>query len=63
MINIPKFSGGELNLIYLKENQGFGNALKVAVESSHNEIIARMDSDDIAVPDRFRRQLEKLMGG
>lgn len=57
-----KIFGGGLNLIYLKKNQGFGNALKVAVENSHNEIIARMDSDDIAVLDRFRRQLEKLIG-
>lgn len=57
-----KIFGEGLNLIYLKENQGFGNALKVAVENSHNEIIARMDSDDIAMPDRFRQQLEKLMG-
>lgn len=56
-----KIFGKGLNLIYFKENQGFGNALKAAVENSHNEIIARMDSDDIAVPDRFRQQLEKFM--
>lgn len=52
----------KLNLVYIKENRGFGNALKAAVENSHNEIIARMDSDDMAVPDRFQRQLDRLIG-
>lgn len=44
-------------VIRLKENCGLGNALKVAVENCSNELIARMDSDDISVPTRFEQQL------
>ena len=44
-------------LIRLKENGGLGNALRLAVEAAKNEIIARMDSDDVSLPDRFERQI------
>ncbi|MBQ6825224.1 MAG: glycosyltransferase [Clostridia bacterium] len=44
--------------IYLPENRGLGNALKVAVENCSYELIARMDSDDIAVENRFEQQIE-----
>ena len=47
-------------VIRLKENGGLGNALKISVENSTYDIIARMDSDDISVKDRFEKQL-KLM--
>ena len=46
-----------LKPIFLEENQGLGNALKIAVENASNELVARMDSDDISVPDRFEKQL------
>ena len=44
-------------VIRLPENKGLGNALKVAVENASNELIARMDSDDVSVADRFEQQL------
>ncbi len=47
-----------LKAIYLQENVGLGNALKIAVEHCENEIIARMDADDISVKNRFEQQLE-----
>ena len=43
--------------IRLPENKGLGNALRLAVENCSNELIARMDSDDIALPTRFEQQL------
>lgn len=46
------------NVIYLKENGGLGNALKVAVENAKYDLIARMDSDDMAIPTRFEEQLK-----
>ena len=46
--------------IFLPENNGLGNALKVAVEKAKYNIIARMDSDDICMPDRFKKQLAYL---
>lgn len=44
--------------IRLPENGGLGNALRLAVENASYELIARMDSDDIAMPDRFEKQLK-----
>lgn len=46
------------NTIRLSENRGLGNALKIAVETAKCELIARMDSDDIAMPNRFEEQLK-----
>ena len=50
--------GDVLNVIRLKENIGLGKALNVGLEYCKNEYIARMDSDDISVPDRCEKQLE-----
>ena len=44
-------------VIRLSENKGLGNALKLAVENSSYELIARMDSDDVSLPDRFEQQI------
>lgn len=41
-----------------KENGGLGNALKIAVCNCKNELILRMDSDDISAPGRFEKQIE-----
>lgn len=49
--------------IRLDENKGLGNALKVAVENCSCELIARMDSDDVAVSDRFEQQLRYFADG
>lgn len=46
-----------IKTIWLKENKGLGNALKLAVENAKYDLIARMDSDDIAVCDRFEQQI------
>lgn len=45
------------NVIRLSENKGLGNALRIAVENSTFDLIARMDSDDVSLPDRFEQQL------
>lgn len=45
------------NIIWLPENKGLGNALRVGVEAAKYEIIARMDSDDVSAPDRFAKQI------
>ena len=46
-----------IKTIWLKENKGLGNALKLAVENAKYDLIARMDSDDIAICDRFEQQI------
>ena len=43
-------------IVKLEKNQGLGNALRVAVEKAKYDWVARMDSDDIAAPDRFEKQ-------
>lgn len=46
------------NLVYLDENKGLANALNVGIKIAKNSLIARMDSDDICYPDRFKKQIE-----
>ena len=44
-------------LLYLEVNSGVGMARKCAIKQAKYDIIALMDSDDIACSDRFERQL------
>lgn len=46
-----------LNVVWLQENKGLGNALRVGMQKANNEIVARMDSDDVSVPERFEKQI------
>lgn len=50
-----------INVIKMKKNVGLGTALKIGVPKCKNELIARMDSDDISLPDRCRLQLEAFV--
>jgi glycosyltransferase involved in cell wall biosynthesis len=50
--------GDVLKVFRLKENQGLGRALNAGISRCSNELVARMDSDDISYPDRCRRQLQ-----
>lgn len=45
------------NIIVLEKNIGLGLALKQGIIHCNNELIARMDSDDYIVPNRFEKQL------
>lgn len=45
------------NVIRLETNGGLGNALKLATENAKYDLIARMDSDDISIPNRFELEL------
>lgn len=47
-------------IIRLEENVGLGAALAEGVGACKNEYIARMDSDDISLPDRIERQLQAI---
>lgn len=49
-----------LKVVYLQKNVGLGNALKVALENCQNELVARMDSDDVSMFCRFEIQLKYL---
>lgn len=49
-----------MHVIRLEKNGGLGNALKLCVENAKYDFCARMDSDDICLPDRFEKQLAYL---
>jgi len=41
-----------------EKNRGLGEALRIAVENAKYDYLARMDSDDICLPDRFEKQMK-----
>ena len=49
--------GDILNVVRLAKNGGLGNALNEGIKHCKNELVARMDSDDIAYPDRCEKQM------
>lgn len=49
-----------IKITYLAENKGLGDALNIGLNQCKYDIVARMDADDIAVPNRFERQIEFL---
>ncbi len=49
-----------VRLVTFAQNQGLGIALAKGVEACSEEIVARMDSDDISVPGRFEKQIRYL---
>lgn len=46
-----------LKVIPLSQNQGLGKALNEGLKHCSCDLIARMDTDDIAKPDRFEKQI------
>lgn len=53
-------SDSVLNVVRLEENHGLAHALNVGLPICKNELVARMDSDDIAFPNRCELQLRKF---
>lgn len=45
------------NIIRLPQNQGLGHALNIGLKSCKHDLVARMDSDDISLPERCQLQL------
>ncbi|MBR3280066.1 MAG: glycosyltransferase [Lachnospiraceae bacterium] len=51
---------GLIKRVPLPENRGLGLALRAGIPECSNELIARMDTDDIAREDRFEKQLKEF---
>lgn len=49
-----------LKRIRLKENKGLGNALNEGLKYCSYNLVARMDTDDIAYSDRFEKQVKYM---
>lgn len=50
----------QLKIVSLSVNQGLGKALNEGLKHCSYDLVARMDTDDIAKPNRFEKQLEVL---
>lgn len=50
-----------ITFVPLEENKGLGLALKEGIIHCRNELIARMDTDDICINTRFERQLKEFL--
>lgn len=46
------------NIVESEKNIGLGMALNLGLENCKNELVARMDTDDISLPERCERQLQ-----
>lgn len=57
---LPNGKGNWPEIVYLpqEKNGGLGEAMRIAVEMAKGDYIARMDADDICLPDRFEKQLK-----
>lgn len=56
-------SPAPVNLVRLPENRGLTAALNAGLAACRYEVVARMDADDVSMPDRFARQWEILSHG
>jgi hypothetical protein len=49
--------------VELPRNMGLAYALERGLEACAHDVVARMDADDISLPERFARQLALISGG
>lgn len=50
--------GNTLHVYRLEENRGLGEALNYGLHQCKNELVARMDSDDMSLKDRCEKELQ-----
>lgn len=54
---IKEFNDERIRLVVKEKNSGYTDSLNYAVTISNGEFIARMDGDDISLPERFAKQI------
>ncbi len=52
--------GDRLQVLRLPENRGLGAALNAGLRHCRHDLVARMDADDLALPDRMAHQLQAM---
>jgi glycosyltransferase involved in cell wall biosynthesis len=52
-----------VNWVVIEKNVGLAEALTIGLAECLNDVVARMDSDDISMPERFARQLPLIERG
>lgn len=50
----------DFRVVYLERNMGHGNARRRGLSECRNNLVALMDADDISLPTRFEKQLERF---
>lgn len=55
---IKSYNDDRILLLHGEGNHGVANALNECLKVAKGEFIARMDADDISVPERFAKQIE-----
>lgn len=58
VINQYSENKGLFTIVQLEKNQGLGHALNIGLQYCRNELIARMDADDISLPKRCEEELK-----
>ena len=58
--NLPELNDSRIKVIRDGENKGIAIRLNQAIDLASGEFFARMDSDDISLPERFKMQVEML---
>lgn len=57
---INSFKDSRIRLIVKEKNSGYTDSLNYAISICKGEFIARMDGDDISLPERFQKQVDFL---
>ena len=52
-----------VRLVQLPENRGLAEALNRGLDAVSTPVVARMDADDVSVPERFERQWARIEAG
>jgi glycosyltransferase involved in cell wall biosynthesis len=50
-------------IVRLEHNLGLGDALEAGLRACSHEVVARMDADDVSLPERFELQLPEIEAG
>ena len=53
----------DVRVVRLKHNMGLANALNIGLAHCSHDIVARVDADDISLPQRFAIQIPLVEGG
>jgi glycosyltransferase involved in cell wall biosynthesis len=59
---VRKFPDSRIRVIDERERKGLATRLNQCVDLARGKYVARMDADDVAYPERFKRQVEYLEG-
>ena len=54
---LREYTDPRIKVLYNEQNRGLGHCLNRALEICRGEYVARMDTDDVCLPERFEKQL------